>query len=198
MPQISLTDFVDIVSKAGRPKATKVAQVKERPEYAPALDFYKPLRDHIVEVHRKGEDKNLISNVLTDLTDIKKIRNYPELVTGYKKWWGRKNLEWFNPPRDVYAHNGFEVIINPELGLVVNGERHVIKLYFKSDALSSLRIELITNLMEHQLRQKVIATDKFSILDVRNAKLFSVTGNSTASLPLINAEIAYIASIWNG
>ena len=52
MPQISLTDFVDVVAKAGRPKATKVRQVKERHAYEPAFDFYKSLREHIVENHR--------------------------------------------------------------------------------------------------------------------------------------------------
>lgn len=52
MPQLSLTDFVDIVSKSGRPKATKVLQVKERPEYEPAFDFYRPFREHVIETHR--------------------------------------------------------------------------------------------------------------------------------------------------
>jgi hypothetical protein len=45
MIRVSLTDFVDIVSKSGTPKATKVAQVKKRGRYEPAVDFYKPLRE---------------------------------------------------------------------------------------------------------------------------------------------------------
>ncbi|MEP7219222.1 MAG: hypothetical protein ABI876_09910, partial [Bacteroidota bacterium] len=164
MPQISLTDFVDIVSKAGRPKATKVLQVKDRPDYEPAFDFYKPLRDHIVETHRAGYDKKSISNVITGLTDPKKVKSYPDLVAGYKKWWGRKSIEWFNPPRDVYVSGSFEIIVNPELGLIVNGGRQIVKLYFKSEALSAFRIAIITDLMEYQLRSKIHPTDTFSIL----------------------------------
>jgi len=196
MPQISLTDFVDVVSKAGRPKATKVRQVKERPEYEPAFDFYKALREHIVENHRTNGGKAAVSDAMKSLTDPKKIGSYPEVLNAYKKWWGRKNLDWFNPPRDVYANGGFDIILNPELGLEINGERHIIKMYLKSDALTTFKTELIIDLLEHQLRSRAAPTDNFSVLDVRRSKLFFNGPHAPASLPIVNAEIAYIASIW--
>jgi hypothetical protein len=195
MPQISLTDFVDIVSKAGIPKATKIAEVKNRPEYEPAFDFYKPLREHITDTHKSSGDKKSLGNVLNKLTDLKKSKNYPPLVEGYKKWWGKKEITWFTPPRDSYVRNNFEIILNPELGLDINGERHVIKLYFKADSLSVQRIKIITDLMEHQLRSQVKKTDKFGILDVRNSKLHLASTPPT-SIPLVNAELAYITSLW--
>ena len=197
MPQLSLTDFVDIVSKSGRPKATKVRQVKERPDYEPAFDFYKPLREHLVEIHRAGQGRAAASEVLPTLSDPKKIRAYTELVDGYKKWWGRKTLEWFTPPRGVYSSGGIEIIVNPELGLKINGQRHVIKLYLKSDALSAFKVEVITDLLEYQLRPKIAPTDHFAVLDVRESKLFAEAPRPVTSLPIVNAEIAYIASIWN-
>lgn len=196
MPQISLTDFVDVVSKVGRPKATKVRQVRERPEYEPAFDFYKALREHLVDNHRSNGGKAAVSDAIKFLTDPKKIKSYPEVLNAYKKWWGRKNLDWFNPPRDVYAANGFDIILNPELGLAINGERHIIKMYLKSDALTTFKTELIIDLLEHQLRSKAAPTDNFSVLDVRRSKLFSSGPHAPTSLPIVNAEIAYIASIW--
>ncbi len=196
MPQISLTDFVDIVSKSGRQKATKVRQVKDRPEYEPAFDFYKPLREHLAELHRSGGTKSDVSEVLATLSDPKKIRNYPDLVVGYKKWWGRKTLAWFNPPRDVYSFSGFDVSVNPELGLAVNGERHIIKLYLKSEKLTSFKTDLILDLLEYKLRSKAHPTDKFAVLDVRESKLFADGPHEPELLPVINAEIAYIAAYW--
>jgi hypothetical protein len=80
---------------------------------------------------------------------------------------------------------------------MINGNRHIIKLYFKTERLSSFRVEIITDLMEYQLRGAAQPTDFFSILDVRNSKLFSSGLSSPVSIPLVNAEIAYIASIWN-
>jgi hypothetical protein len=197
MPQISLTDFVDISTKSGRPKATKVRQVKERPEYEPAFDFYKPLRDHLVETHRSGGSKADVSNVLAELTDPKKVRNYPDLVKGYKKWWGNKSIAWFNPPRSVYSSSGIEIIVNPELGLVVGGSRQVAKLYFKDDALTAYKTELIIDLMEQSLRPQVGAQDSFAVLDVRKAKIFANGPHAPAAISIVNAELAYIAALWS-
>ena len=46
MPEISLTDFVDFVIKAGSPKLTKVRELVNRGGYSPAFDFWKTLREH--------------------------------------------------------------------------------------------------------------------------------------------------------
>lgn len=86
MPQISLTDFIDVVTKSGRPKATKVRQVKERPEYEPAFDFYKAFREHLADLHRTGGTKADVAKVLDKLNDPKKIKAYPTLAAAYKKW----------------------------------------------------------------------------------------------------------------
>ncbi|MEZ4253047.1 MAG: hypothetical protein R3B99_32975 [Polyangiales bacterium] len=42
---ISLTDFVDFAMESGTPKVTKVAEMKDRPDYQPAFDFYKRRSD---------------------------------------------------------------------------------------------------------------------------------------------------------
>ena len=42
--KISLTSFIDFVTKAGTPKMTVVKNIKQG-DYAPAMDFYRPLRE---------------------------------------------------------------------------------------------------------------------------------------------------------
>ena len=44
MINISLTDFIDYVSKIGASKFTVVNQIYSREEYQPAFDFWKSLR----------------------------------------------------------------------------------------------------------------------------------------------------------
>jgi len=133
MIKISLTDFVDIASKSGTPKATKVAQVKARPDYDPRFDFYKPIREQIIEVHRAGQEGASLRVFLRTLTDRKKAANYPELIDGYLKWLGRKAVRWFQPPRKFYHSSGVDLIVNPELCVSFGRETYVIKLYFKDD-----------------------------------------------------------------
>lgn len=196
MPKISLTDFVDIVSRSGTPKATKVAQVKNRPQYDPRTDFYKLAREVIVATHRKGGSKSDLATALSQQSDPKKKANYPDLVRGYRKWWGNKTLKWFRPPLGVVSEHGVEVSINPELGLEINGAKHIIKLYFKGDKLSKNRVDIVTGLMEQQLRSSSPAGSIMAVLDVRNSKLVAGKNISAALAAAMNAELAYIAALW--
>ena len=91
-PELSMTDFVDIVHQRGMPKATKIKQVKQRPDYHPAFDFYKPIREGVVTTHQQGGSKAQFQAVAGAVTDPKKQNNYPAAILGYSKWWGNKSV----------------------------------------------------------------------------------------------------------
>jgi len=196
MPKISLTDFVEIVSKSGTPKATKVAQIKNRPQYDPRSDFYKLAREAITDTHQKGGAKSDLDAALSELSDPKKKVNYPDLVKGYKKWWGNKTLQWFKPPSAVFAAHGVDVSVNPELGLIVNGAPHLVKLYLKGEKLTKVRADIVTFLMQSQLAGAAPTGTIMSVLDVRNSKLISAGTPTPALSAALNAELAYVAAIW--
>jgi len=195
MPRLTLTDLVDIVSRAGSPKATKVREIKNRPAYAPAQDFYKGLREGLVELHRLKQGKPALSP-LASPPDAKKTAHYASAVAGYKKWWGQKSLSWFDPPRNIYSAHGIEVAVNPTLGLHINGLPHVITLHLKSDKLTKVRADLICELMAVALSPSAPANAVMCVLDVRNSKLFVAGAGSQGLQAMINAELAYVASLW--
>ncbi|WP_200946093.1 hypothetical protein, partial [Rhodanobacter sp. Root561] len=117
--RISLTDLVDIVSKSGSPKATKVAQIKARPDYQPAIDFYKQFRDGIIGIHKSSGARTELAKIISKVSEKNRVSNYPAAIAGYKKWWGTKSLEWFQPQSKIFSRSGVDVSINPELGLDV-------------------------------------------------------------------------------
>ena len=84
--KLSLTDFVDISLRSGLRKITNIKYIKKRDEYSPVTDFYKQLREHIIEIHEEGVSKNSLfpANKLT--TNIRKVSNYDILLKGYKKF----------------------------------------------------------------------------------------------------------------
>lgn len=196
MPSISLTDFVDVVSSSGSPKATRVAQIKKRPQYSPALDFYRHLRDGLVELHRRGGSREGLNAIQSSATDPKKLGNYQKILDGYFKWWGRRKIDWFDPPRQTYSHSGVDVVVNPELGLVIDGQRYVVKLYLKDEALSKLRVDLVTVLMAAALKNQMQEGDKLAVLDARRGRIFLGGENPRLITAMVNAELAYIASLW--
>lgn len=196
MPRISLTDFVDIVSASGTPKATKVKQVKHRPPYHPAIDYYKQMRDGIVETHQISNDKSELQHHVGPISDAKKVENYGILMHAYKKWWGKKDLDWFDAPDEIYSAHGVDVSINPEVGLSINGTPHLVKLYFKADGLAKNKIDIITHLMQITLQAKCKKAAVMSVLDIRNSKLLSPTVPIPGLDATVNAELAYIAALW--
>lgn len=195
MPYLALGDFLDVVSKAGSPKATKVEQIKNRGPYEPATDFYKPLREAIVSAHKKGSAKSALQAVLLKVSS-KKHANYSVAITGYAKWWGSKSFSWFDPPSAPYSKSGFDLGVNPELGLEFGGIRHVLKLYLKDEPLSKLRTDLITALMSHVLGVSAGAGTVMGVLDVRRSKLIIASSSTSHLIPVVDAELAYVAALW--
>jgi len=66
MPAISLTTFVDFVIKSGTPRITYVRKTKQLygQGYSPARDFWKPLRDRIVEMHSREKPCSVLNDLL--------------------------------------------------------------------------------------------------------------------------------------
>lgn len=196
MDRVSLTYFVDFVVKAGTPKLTVVRNFKNRDEYDPQVDFYKQVRDGIIDMHQANKPKGALDSLLEGLADPKRSKGYPLVVAGYKKFLGNKQCSWFSPPSGVWASGGTEVSINPEVGLTIGGVQHVIKLYFKTDPpLAKNRIDIVTHLMNKTLVVKAPSAT-FGILDVRNAKLHTPPVPIPGLDALLAGEAASFAAMY--
>lgn len=189
---VTLTTFVDFVSKAGTPKATVVRTWKHRKKYHPATDYYKSLRDAIIEFHSLGTQ---IGNLAAGAAK-HKVENYKAVAAGHKKWVGKKNLTWFDPPTGIWSSSGLDVSVNPELGLMIKGVPHLIKLYFKADKLAKNRIDLITHMMSVTLAQQCPDHCVMGVLDLRNAKLITPTVAISHIDAMLQAEAAYWSALW--
>lgn len=201
--EISLTDFIGFVNKMGTAKQNHVKSIKERRDYEPYMDFYKPIREAIIKLHKKKQPKETLDNVLAELTDEKKKNCYPEIIAGYKKFLGRKNFDWIKPPKKEWTIGNITITVNPEIGVEEkkkdgNSHFYIIKLYFKDDPLKKAQADQILTLMEMQLRNKVKEPEvKFAILDIRRSKLHVKKDNSLTELPLLQGEAHSFATMWD-
>jgi hypothetical protein len=201
MPNLSLTSFFDFILKTGKPRVTLVKNIKKNynDPYSVEKDFYLLFRNHIKNVHRKGLPKTQIDTLIQTLNDSKKLNNYPELIHGYKKWWGRKTISWIEPPQStLWGVEGIDIHVNPELCLEVNGTRHLIKLYMKNngyqDILSKKHTDIITYIMKVAFQNN---NATMSVLNIRKSKFYSLNSHDNRIDPLINAELEFIKSLWN-
>ena len=189
---VSLTTFVDFVSKAGTPKATVVRTWKESGDYEIVTDFYKRVREAIIEYHKNGTP---VDTAFAGCNK-KKIPHFNSIIAGHKKWLRRKDLKWFAPPTEVWQCGQMSVSINPELGLIVDGVPHLIKIYFKGEKLARSRVNIITQLMTTALASATREHCVMAVLDVRKARLFAGQGNDPRLEAQLRAEAAYWNALW--
>jgi hypothetical protein len=192
---LSLRDFLDVAGKTGKPRTTKIRQIKYADKYSPATDFYKPLRSGIVSIHKAGKSKAAMAGLLLGIGDKRKLANYPLAISGYNTWWGANQLGWFDPPKGKYAKHGFEVNVNPELGLKINGASHIIKLHLNTDPMPTYRAELTGALMTC-LFMPSVPTALLGALDVRRSTLINATANAASLMNTIDSVLADMATIW--
>jgi hypothetical protein len=192
---LSLRDFLDVASKNGKPRVTKVRQIKNAEDYSPGIDFYKPLREGIVRIHKTGKSRASLNGILLGINHKIKLDNYPLAIKGYDTWWGTHQLKWFEPPKGKYSKYGFEIGINPELGLEIDGAAHIIKLYLSNPPLSTLRSHLTGVLMKHVLGA-FVPSASLGALDVRRSMLAAAPMNAAARMSTVDSVLADIAAIW--
>lgn len=197
MIEISLTRFVDFVIKAGTPKLTSLKETKKQLQvtYDPATDYYKQIRDSIIDHHRKGLPFSTIDYCAAKVTNKSKVENYPLIADGYRRFCGRKPITWFKPPSGKWTHGTVSVALNPELGLEFNGTRHVIKLYFKSDPPRKIEVDSVLAMMDQQLPGSK-SSRTVALLDVRRGKLITDVPTDPALVALLQGEAAALATIW--
>ena len=114
----------------------------------------------------------------------------------YKKFLGRKRITWFDPPSDLWTFSGLGVRVNPELGLCINGQNYIIKLYFKDEAPTKNRLQTVLQMMHSTLSSQVTNGAAMAVLDVANGKLTSNTAQPNIAI-LIQGEASAFVQMWN-
>ncbi|MCB9742518.1 MAG: hypothetical protein H6740_07965 [Alphaproteobacteria bacterium] len=195
MPEISLTDFVDFVTRNGTPRLTKVRQIRRRGDYQPIHDFWRDMRGALVEHHRLDEDADALDAVLEDVRP-GQVELYKSAIQGYRRFLGRKHVQWIEPPRITWFQAGLGVRVNPELGLVIDGVPTLVKVHFKDAKLKKRRIECILLLMEDALRAHCEPQVRMAVLDLHRGKLFYSDAPKWNQRPFLISEAAAFSTMW--
>jgi hypothetical protein len=195
--KITLTDFVDFVLLSGGKKLKKVREIKERGGYDPKTDYYRIVRDKIINTHMYDKPIVEIDKAVNLTSDDSKRKNYKLIIEGYKKFLGKKKVDYFDPPKEKYNYKELSMTLNPELGLKIKGIPHVLKLYFKKDKIEKDKIHSIICLMETQLKNLVDEKAEFAVLDIQKSKLYYKDKRIIDYMPLISGEADSFITMWN-
>lgn len=197
MLEISLTTFVDYLIATGSPRISVIRRAKDMysRDYNPAFDFWRPLRQAIREMHRNDLGRGHLDLLQSNLSDKNKINAYPKNILGYKKWMGRKNIEWVGSVKSRWRSGDLIVNINPELNLRIQGDQYLIKLYLKADKLTKHRVNTSLYLLKESIKKRRIEATP-AILDVKNSKLIKPSRDISGIGVLLNAEASSFINLF--
>ncbi len=198
--EVGLTTFIDFILKSGSPKLTVVKRAKRQNEnaYDPMTDFYRVLREGIVKHHKSGAPKSALDGVMQRVQSQVKLRTYPDFLTGYRKFLGRKAYAWTQPPSARWKCGALIVRVTPELGLVLGTATMAIKMYLRSsETLDKRRAAMITHVMRTVLGPKNPGLT-FGVLDVKTGKLYPEGAADPGLTTLLRGEASSFVTMYRG
>src|SRR5436190_2860965 len=199
MPKISLTEFIDFIGATGTTRLSRVRKAKCRGLYSPRFDHWKQLREAVVLYHDSTEplDKTKYFNgFLSSVTEDGRRKTYPPVIDNYKKFLGRKIIAGLSVQKAKWTHGELTISVNPELFLNIGGSRELIKLYFKADALTKKRSDLILTLMSAATPDN-LNIDAVAVYDMKSNKIQKSASPNPDLMILVRAEAEAYLSIWN-
>lgn len=155
------------------------------------------LRLQIIAFHQYERGPGLDAlDTAVELAHDSRRENYRQCVINYRRFLGRKQIEYVGEPRrGMWLAEGLQVRINPELHLSINGVPRVIKLYFKTGKRHRLT-QRTANPMLHLLEECHGHLGEPMVFDVFNGRAFSKTRVDVDFDPMLRAQAAAFVSLW--
>ncbi|WP_206540046.1 hypothetical protein [Leisingera sp. ANG-DT] len=188
---------MDFVAQTGEPKATTAVQAwrQSNTPYDPTRDYYRRVRTELINYEKTGEERDWEEFVASQ--NPKKQKNFERIISSYMNWRDKhSDIDWFVPPRGEWASAEFQLTINPEMGLTLDGQRHAIKLFFNKNKLSKLKAQMAGLIMDKALSD-IAPNTKFAIFDINEKKLHTYEGSSDKLKYLLVGETAHLSAMLN-
>lgn len=196
---IGLTQFIGFTVNGSAAKINTVRRIKYQPDYNPAFDYWKPLRDQISKFHSENLDLSCFETLISNVHD-KKKQNYITAIKQYKKFLKGKEIIWFDPGKSHWISNDLVVRSSPELGLIIDGTAHLVKLYFKgkSEKVDKRNISTSLTLLNQSIYDKNHNMDlNHSVLNINKNKLLTNNQVNPDNLIALDSEASQFIYIWN-
>jgi hypothetical protein len=197
--RVSLTRFVDLIITTGTPRITCVKEIKAGilAGYEPAKDFWKILRDGIIDFHHHALSTDSFNSVIQKTSDLRRLAHYDVAIKLYLRWLGRRKATWEDLRCTNFIARNVEVHVHPELGLNFNNDIYAIKLYFKKEPLKKRAIDPILYLLENYVTRQDGQPITPAILDLPNGRLLTPTNPLPNLASLLEAEVAAFSVLYS-
>lgn len=194
--KISSTDYIDYVIRTGSKKVTKVKSIFNRPEYHPAFDYYKQLREVIIQVLKAKGDEKKILDFIENAAHPNKRDHYKSVTKGFFRFLKKYEFEPLPDQKGEWNYKSLIISVNPEISLQIGESKFFIKFYFKDQALLPSEAESVLNLMHQTLANGLHKGYQCAVLDLRKGKLHKLKNPDQLLNDLLEGEAESFIKIW--
>ncbi len=195
---VSINQFFPFVLADSMAKRSELNAVKRTlGMYTPAVDYWRLLRLQIAAHHqfRPGPGPDALDTAI-ELAHPDRKAHYINAVAGYRKFLGRKRIDWIDKPRrGIWLGEELQVRVNPELHVTINGEPHVIKLYLRTDPKWALT-QRTANPLAYLIDSCHGHLGKPLVVDVMRGRAFGLTRQGFDYESMLRAQAAAFLSLW--
>lgn len=192
--RVSMTEFAKAILQTGSGKNSSYRAIKAQGPYDVKTDYYKRIRESMISV---ASGRMSFSNLydLIDAVPKKKKKGYEETIDALNSWYSSFGGEFFSPHRTVLQSDYFDVSVNPEIGIKLDGKVYVVKMYFKKPAISCDVMNCMGNAMKMAL-DEYYECGIMCVLDVRRCSMWKVDRLDETMVDRINNGMEELSSQW--
>jgi hypothetical protein len=131
--------------------------------------------------------------------DQKKKQNYIDVIKQYKKFIKNKDVSWFDPGKSYWISDDLIVRSSPELGLLINDEPHLIKLFFKGkkERIDKYNINSTLTLLNESTFSNEHNDVNYTVLNIQKNRMYTNNSINNDHLIALESEANQLCYIWN-
>lgn len=201
-PKISLTQFLTFNSCVStNAKISTVRKIKNQPDYNPSFDYWKKLRDGIKRCLKQGKPIESLLDLADSVTSSKRP-NYLAEAKRVIAFFKDHDVEYFETEHASWGIPGtIEVSASPELGLKIDGQKYLLKLYYKlkdkKQQITYRNIRATLALMSLANHQFLDDDVKVAVLNLQNGKIILAQPISEDDKIALKINAQTFANIWS-
>jgi hypothetical protein len=196
MKIVTLTDFATFRRSSATRRGTIARKCCFRTEYRVEQDFYKRVREKIKALPGRNGDLSELVEVPA-LVSEKRRGHIRKAVDGFVRWVADNDITFFRAPRGLWEHQDVQVRVNPEVGAVINGVPHLLKVNYTATPTEPADAEMMAQLMHRTCGRLAPRDCRMGVLDVRTGTIRALARPTARLDAVLEGTAAELSSLWN-
>lgn len=197
--RVSLRRFAQYALATGAQRRVMVADHRETvgTEWSPITDPYRFLIQAVVRMHETGGGTSALDDAIDRERTERRRGVIRDAAGDYVAWLDQAGtVSYFPVVATTWVCRNACVRVNPELGLVIDGQKYAVKLHMVKQRVTAAEAGMMTSVMRAALDGSVPSDCRMAVLDVRTGVLHIESPGNAWAIAQIEDAAEDLATRW--